>query len=741
MKICNCHQDLDALLCDIPLEWREGIVKSLCAVYGELNQPTCDELRNCQTLTNLSPFTLIENNLSIKYKDEKGQIKTRSIDLTPIFDSVLDGVDPMCLTTPEDWASMSHTERMSLIYSEMCVCCPPTTTTTTTTTTSSTTTTTTIAPNCISYQVTSEGSSEIQYTDCEGTPVTDTITDETIQFCAYEGSIVIVSGSPLIEILDVCTGGTTSTSTTTTSSTTTTTTLEPNLFWIPFATECESSNGFEVDKLITGLSSPLKTWYDAVNELVYVADQDDDVNGNVYWFNPVTATTAGDMVHTPAIMDNELYNASIDSTYRRIYFVGKDSGGLLVYDIDTNSTSVVSFGTNGIPFNRVGLTVAPNYIYCTLGNASTTTNIVIINRSVLTIAFNHLTSSLPTPTQFTGGSFTLTPVGSEIWVASSNSSFPDVGVYSGDLLTRHTGIVLPSAATWDFGKYHQGLFFDETKNRVYATEIGSSRRHVINATTRTVIDTRVNDNEGGKSNSGLSWSINPITNELVASFIALNTGSDATPIKRTYIVNRDTYDYINMFEGQYYINLQPITGTNTLVGSDPGAPFWIDPVNYDTDGSISIISSSIGVDNNGTLIVLTLQEIDGNNGNTPTGNYKNNILGDPDYIPPYFNSSNCPIITNLNCPTSAMTTFASGTLNYEFSISASVKNNPLVDNIAVYAYNTGSSLRDGLPIVISDPTVSNYYSGSFSSLLGPSYTVEIVYRDNTNAELENCFVS
>jgi len=162
MNICNCNKDLDALLCEIPEEWREGIVQSLCLLLNQ-DDDICTGVENCETLTLLSPFVLNGNTLSTKFKDEQGYTHTSSLDLGDILDTLLSDVNPNCLMSQDDWDALSHEARVQAVLTFACGCCSttttttaaPTTTTTTTgapttttstTTTSSTTTTTTSHP-------------------------------------------------------------------------------------------------------------------------------------------------------------------------------------------------------------------------------------------------------------------------------------------------------------------------------------------------------------------------------------------------------------------------------------------------------------------------------------------------------------------------------------------------------------------------------------------------------------------
>lgn len=514
---------------------------------------------------------------------------------------------------------------------------------------------------------------------------------------------------------------------------------EPNLYWVALDTECETSEGFEVSSTITGLSSPGSIWYDVVNQFVYVADYDDPL-GNVYWFDPITATLPADMIHSATVLDNELYANVIDPLYRRIYFVGRNSGGLIVYDIDTDTTSTVAFGPDGTAFGRTTLFVSTDYIYCNIGNAGGSTSVVIIDRPLLTVVSITPVGSLPGSAHFSGGGFGLVEANSKIYVISSNNSSATVGVYNQLLTTLLLDLTLPGVATWDFGRYWQTGVYDSISDQLYFGDIGSARRYVVDASTDTVLDNRVATNRGGKTDAQHYWFINPVDGDLYAAFSAVNSSADGSPINRMYKEDRVTFEYLDMFEGDYILRGAEWIGTGQIIGTDAGLPFWSGNPSYNTDGSITFFSNFGGAGNTGNELTISLQELDGNNFDLPTGNTKPNSIEDPDYIPPAENLTNCPITVTLTCPLDAMSTFSAGTLVYEFAILSSVRNNPAIDNIAIYAYDTNLSARDGSPTVIPDPTVSSYYDGSFAGLAGVSYSFEVVYRDAALAELAACII-
>lgn len=131
MNICNCIQDLDAYLCDIPYEWRNGIIRALCLTFQE-DIISCNEIQNCETLTSLSAFTIQESTVFIHYTNEKGVIKTSSFNLS---DPIIEGpnLSQNCFL---EWDSTTtFIEKIEDIIEAHCECCPTTTTTSTTTTT------------------------------------------------------------------------------------------------------------------------------------------------------------------------------------------------------------------------------------------------------------------------------------------------------------------------------------------------------------------------------------------------------------------------------------------------------------------------------------------------------------------------------------------------------------------------------------------------------------------------------
>jgi hypothetical protein len=504
---------------------------------------------------------------------------------------------------------------------------------------------------------------------------------------------------------------------------------EPDLVWIAGAKSCEKGGGFGIIKNITGIYSPTKLWYDPITTKTFVADND-ALPGNVYWFNQSTATVAGDMTYSTAVNSRYMYNAIIDSTNRKIYFVGMSTGGLLVYDIDTDTTSVVAYGTNAA-FSRITLEMFGNTILCN----DSTLNIVLISRSSLTVTNTIPFSGIPNPSRF-NEAVGYASNGTVYYVhGGSSGNFPSVGVYNSTFTSNITDITLPGALVFEGGKYWQNAFFDPISTNLYVGDNGSNIRYTIDTNTNTVTHQEEYMNLEGKAHAIYRWTTHPITGELFCLVSLQNNSSDNSPIRRTYKQNRTTQAFEQMYKDEYFSNLVPVNGTDRVIGSSSGGTFWDGQTS--PDGSITVLSSSTGTSNTGTQIVNTLVEIDAANGNTPTGNTKPNTFGDPDYIAPVTNTTDCSVTTSLTCPADIITTFDDPTLYFEFTIDSSVKNNSNVNKVRVTAYDTDANAVEGTPIVFNSP-LGLYFSGNFTGLTQTNYSIKVEYLNSSNSVQATC---
>lgn len=136
MKITcqNCEEVISEYLCQIPYQWRGQISKAICANINEQQSLDCKAVKDCETVTTLSSFSVDGTEVCITYTDEDKVAHTRCFDMKDIT-CPLDDVDPNCITTQEIWDAMTCKEKMQAIIDYACSCEAITTTTTSTTTT------------------------------------------------------------------------------------------------------------------------------------------------------------------------------------------------------------------------------------------------------------------------------------------------------------------------------------------------------------------------------------------------------------------------------------------------------------------------------------------------------------------------------------------------------------------------------------------------------------------------------
>lgn len=124
-KICNYLESL-------PSKWKNQLSLILCEIKSSKQQPSCADVKSCETLTTLSPFSVDGTVVSIRYKDEKGVEVTRSFDTLDIINNILNELDPNCLATEEQWLDLTPVEKFQLLIDDHCGCCSTSTTTTST---------------------------------------------------------------------------------------------------------------------------------------------------------------------------------------------------------------------------------------------------------------------------------------------------------------------------------------------------------------------------------------------------------------------------------------------------------------------------------------------------------------------------------------------------------------------------------------------------------------------------------
>lgn len=137
--------------------------------------------------------------------------------------------------------------------------------------------------------------------------------------------------------------------------------------------------------------------------------------------------------------------------------------------------------------------------------------------------------------------------------------------------------------------------------------------------------------------------------------------------------------------------------------------------------------------NTGEKIVLTLKEME-TVSNTPTGDTKSNDPLNSDYIAPYNDFTACPLSYTLTC-VPVVVTGGAGTVEYEFSIPNSTKNNPALESFRIKVMS-GATVKGTKTF---NKPFSNFNSGTITGVApGASLTIDIEYLDNLNAVIQSC---
>lgn len=482
---------------------------------------------------------------------------------------------------------------------------------------------------------------------------------------------------------------------------------ENSFSWIKNTFDCEGSSQFDIRKVITGLSSPSNLWYDSTTNRVWVVDLDNNIDGNIYWFNPRTATSESDMNYYAGIKANSLYNNYIDTVNKRIYLTGTDTltpsnvQGLFVFDIQTQTHYQIAYGSS-MAFQRQLLFVTSNYIYCKQNND----NLVRFVRSN-----PQLSTSVDIPINVTSqqinylqsGAQRMLEVGTNIWVvggSGGNSAVKDIGIFDANF-NYITSIVLQGAAYVNLNgnsRCWQSSFYDSANRYFYVCDFGGKIkfRIPVNLTNNGVLGQTLGGTATGvsiattletKTYASVAWTIDPVTGYLYEAYGLFNTLSDTAQIYKMYQIDRTTGNIISLINDKYITNVVQVDDglPDSLMGSNAGLFFWSNAGSiYSTDGTISFYNNTIGGGNTGNVIVRTLIKYN-NTTNQPTTQIKPNVISDLDYIPPYFNTTECPPTSGDTCPSFTQTIVGTTlpVFYYEFDALNEVVNNTNITKIKV----------------------------------------------------------
>jgi hypothetical protein len=126
-----CEQELSALLPSLPSKWRDQLVSVLCEIRAQQTTEGCEKVKECETVTSLSGFTLSGSSACIEYTNEAGVTVERCFDISSILNNTMNDIIPSCVSSQEEWDAMTYLQRIQSWIDAHCECCDTTTTTTT----------------------------------------------------------------------------------------------------------------------------------------------------------------------------------------------------------------------------------------------------------------------------------------------------------------------------------------------------------------------------------------------------------------------------------------------------------------------------------------------------------------------------------------------------------------------------------------------------------------------------------
>lgn len=439
-------------------------------------------------------------------------------------------------------------------------------------------------PEHVSYKIEYKLHSDSTWTIAPGSPESNANPSQN----SFTISGLTPASSYDFRITTNCVASTSTPGTTVTASTT-------GVVWVENTYVCEQSTGFTQALSVSGLSSPNLLVWDDPNSRFIVCDED-DTNGNFWWFDPTTFTSSSGRNYFPSstVPDggvagsfNYIQSQSYDPVTNRIFVAGPGTGGLMYFDIPTGTLNgpIANTGTSNAAFARLFTKVIGSNVYTS--NRATAETLYIVDTTTLTSTANPI-SGITNGATYMNNSYTFFVVNGEIWACASagRSLSGDIARYSLDLTTFIGTITLPGVATAFNSRYWQSQFFDADYNRFYVSDFGSSQIFVIDTTTNNIVQTIHITNRRGKTYSYVGWILNPITGDLYAAQTDLNSTSDISQGIRYYILNRTTYQYTYMFKDQTTASFTVRPGMNEFWSANPGTARWDTGSTALTDGFI-----------------------------------------------------------------------------------------------------------------------------------------------------------
>lgn len=364
----------------------------------------------------------------------------------------------------------------------------------------------------------------------------------------------------------------------------------PTYGWIEDTFTCEQDVPFTLLDTYTGFSSPQGIFWDQTSSRFYVVDVD-DINSNVYHFNPATFTGFSDIVYalgTNAPVGITSASHAHDAARRRIWISGDDSGGARVLDIASGNWTFLPYGTNapGGAARRSPIVLSNDTAYCFCSLPDT---IETFDLTTLASTGSILKSGIPSASTYMTDAYGVTFVGSEAWVWAGSRGNGSIAVYNNDFTSLITTITLPGivppGAPWspNPGLFWQSHLYNEATNRWYVGDTGSNSIIVINTLTKAIVNNFTITNLRGKDHASTAFFKNELTGDIFAAVRCLNSAGDLTPNSKLYRI--DDTGIVYTYPDESVAQLRLRAGTNEAFGVQQNLVKWQGGA-WATDGQV-----------------------------------------------------------------------------------------------------------------------------------------------------------
>lgn len=568
---------------------------------------------------------------------------------------------------------------------------------------------------------------------------------------------------------------------------------EPTFAWEEDTYECAVEDlDLVSQKTITSANNPLYVFED--NGRVYVVSQTAP-SGKIYSFNPATANTMGDVTYLTETRSGQPYGptggsyvsgtnykavntaaqteacailgAYYDKPTRTLFVHSTRTFGMDYYDFATAQWGKVGIGSTGSVYNVTNVTTdfythiamfsSDSVTYLITGwgtsNANRGSKVITVDKATRTMVTevdtlaspNPFAPTIPLGNPFNTNWVALFTADNRMFISKGSTPYRDVAVFNSSLTPLFELVLANSSVGYGGGggggRYWAASYLDAANNKFYYGDFFLRTLDVYDTNSYALLKTFNLDNNRAFPKVTMSMSLLETTQELFINLFYgdndisnLPDGTNDSLLSDTvtYKLNRATLEIEKIYIGQPRTSLFETSTTNQFIANQGvGAPSG-EITSPSGAGSILFYVPNPSGLFTGFKTVLTLREYDVDTA-IPTGNTKPNLLADPDYIPPGYDYTACPVSYTLNPPDAAIVTVKNFYYDFEFGLNADVYSNPAIGSIDVVMRNTttASTIATTNFTLPNTPNLAAFFRNHTiaTGTIGNTWAMDIIYKD------------